>query len=704
MTDIFADSPKIDIKSLSVCFDSTVEGRLDAAMNLWRINSKTLGRFPKGAFKEAANKGWIFYLLHKDVVVGYILYRFAKSRVAIAHFCVVEELRRQGAAMFLFYEFCNRVDDGNCRGIEVRCREDFEVERFWPKLGFQFAKSVPGRAKEGSTLSVWFRRFDVDDFFFDMQPKEDEDDLTWAVLDANVVFKLSMPDDPTSEESLSLVSDTVSPYARYFVTHEIFTEIQRKKDRKEKDNSTQTAKKFETVEAKQASIENFIETLKPLWKSIKRDRDRSDLKHVAITAAAGLQTFVTLDTEILEKADEIYELCSVRVMLPVEFVAQMDELENSSKYSPLSLARTQYCIRCPKPDELRGIAERFCMPHLSEKRRALEAKLRAHIANTSVYETIIVTSENENLEALISFRSEGPDLHIEIMRHSDSTASRTVSQNIIWDHISGTTDHQFRCIYFSDSFSQDQHEKALLEIGFFPNGEGLARISSNISEPLELVQEKLMARVAENVRLSPKVREGVGHFLDQKRRNCSNLEVAFWPLKITDSVCPTYLVPIQPNWAMNLFDKSLSEEDLFGADPGKHFNFENVYYRSARTFKAVPGARILWYVSSSKQSKVSAIRACSRLISMETAPAKTLFSKYRRLGIFEWRDLMDLTGGKPYGEVMALRFHQSECFKNPINLCDFSDFAIKYQPIGPMKLSIEQFANLYEAGMQSDEQ
>ena len=46
----------------------------------------------------------------------------------------------------------------------------------------------------------------------------------------------------------------------------------------------------------------------------------------------------------------------------------------------------------------------------------------------------------------------------------------------------------------------------------------------------------------------------------------------FWPLKIANCEIPTYLVPIQPVWAMHLFDKRLAEGDLLGAIAEKYFH------------------------------------------------------------------------------------------------------------------------------------
>jgi len=60
---------------------------------------------------------------------------------------------------------------------------------------------------------------------------------------------------------------------------------------------------------------------------------------------------------------------------------------------------------------------------------------------------------------------------------------------------------------------------------------------------------------------------------------------------------------------------------------------------------------------------------------------------------------MEITKNDPDGEVMAMRFYQTEYFKNPIELKDFQSYGIKGQPFGPKNITNEQFINIYTYGM-----
>jgi hypothetical protein len=207
-----------------------------------------------------------------------------------------------------------------------------------------------------------------------------------------------------------------------------------------------------------------------------------------------------------------------------------------------------------------------------------------------------------------------------------------------------------------------------------------------------------MSQVADSARMK------LESFINKVDINPSLLEEVFWPAKIADTDVPTYLIPIKPVWALHLFDEGLASEDLWGADPTRHFNIENVYYRSATPIRMAPGSRLLWYVSSGGGSKrVSQIRACSRLIETEVGPAKDLFRKYKRLGIYEWDNLMKMTGNDPKSDIMALRFYQTEYFRSPIDLKDFSIYGINGQPFSPKFVSNDQFMKIYRYGLQLNE-
>ena len=73
------------------------------------------------------------------------------------------------------------------------------------------------------------------------------------------------------------------------------------------------------------------------------------------------------------------------------------------------------------------------------------------------------------------------------------------------------------------------------------------------------------------------------------------------PLCLADFDQSFLIIPIRPGYAVNIVDFMRSAGDLFGGDPSRLLRPDNVYYRSAGTFRNLkPPARILWYVSDDR--------------------------------------------------------------------------------------------------------
>jgi len=180
------------------------------------------------------------------------------------------------------------------------------------------------------------------------------------------------------------------------------------------------------------------------------------------------------------------------------------------------------------------------------------------------------------------------------------------------------------------------------------------------------------------------------------------MEEFFWPLKISDASIPTYLISIKPYWAMQLFDEDIANQYLLGADVSRFFSMENVYYSNKVNFHPQCGARILWYVTQSKNKNESHIggyiKACSRLIDSRVDTAKALYDEFQRLGIYDWNLLMKQTGNNPFLKIRSYRFYQTELFRNPIVLDQLQKYGIKQAPQSPISLTQAQFLSIYRSG------
>jgi len=674
------------------------EAHLGAIIDIWKKYRSTLGLFPEGAFEEHKDKGWIICLLRDQCIAGYLLYRIAKGRAVIVHLCIDEPYRGKGGSQVLFDALRERVEDGLCRGVEVKCRGDYEVAPIWPKLGFEFITVGSGRGKQSVELIKWFFHFDTEDFFYDMLPKPEGDGLVWAILDANIVFKLGDSTRPENQEACALLADPVQLYVHYSVTPEIFSEIERKKDLSIKQQSRKMAKDFHRVDVRRSLLEKYQSALSPLWQGLQKARDRSDMKHVAYAAAAGIHVFITMDTGLLDKADRIFELVGVNIMRPVEFISQLDQFENESRYKPISISRSEFVIRTPQTDEISAIAQTFTNVGAGEKKKVFEAKLRTALAEVSTHDVQVTTDSNDEYITLIVVSGDATSCDISLIRHNGSSLAEALLQNRIWRMLAKNLENTEIMLKISDAFLPEETSRLFRQRGFFIEDNCLIRLALRGV----MTKSDLITRLSRmEGPFSDALSTIIQHLSEGESFPVEQMEEAFWPLKITGFGVRSFVVPIKPSWAQHLFDEGLAAETLFGGDPSRFFNWENVYYCSPKATRLKAGARILWYVSSGKdkQSQVSQIRACSRVIDCEIDTAKSLFKRFSRLGIYQWRDMMQATKNDPHGKLMAIRFYQTECFDAPIPLACFKEHGLKSAPMSVTKISHTQFESIYRKGM-----
>ena len=112
-----------------------------------------------------------------------------------------------------------------------------------------------------------------------------------------------------------------------------------------------------------------------------------------------------------------------------------------------------------------------------------------------------------------------------------------------------------------------------------------------------------------------------------------------------------------------------------------------------------PG-RILWYVSKGDEQSFpgpQAITACSLLDEVLVGKPKDLYRSFRRLGVYEWKDVLALAGGTIDTEIMALRFSRTEKFERKIPLVELKALNIP-DPFSPRLIEPEQFNRIYALG------
>lgn len=147
-------------------------------------------------------------------------------------------------------------------------------------------------------------------------------------------------------------------------------------------------------------------------------------------------------------------------------------------------------------------------------------------------------------------------------------------------------------------------------------------------------------------------------------------ERRLWPARILGHGIRTFVVPIRPGWARELFDSRLAAQTLLPPRSELMLNTENVYYRSVAFANGLGGrSRILWYVTASHSvGDLPAIRAVSLCDEVVTGPARDLFKVYRRLGVYDWDHVYSLAKSDASTQIMAVRFGMTLELPRPVGL------------------------------------
>jgi hypothetical protein len=240
---------------------------------------------------------------------------------------------------------------------------------------------------------------------------------------------------------------------------------------------------------------------------------------------------------------------------------------------------------------------------------------------------------------------------------------------------------------------------ALVELGFVPSGEGWWKIS-----PGQIGDIAALTAATQRSGVSVDLLAGIAAGLDDYSREPAKLSAAqiervFWPAKLTDAILPTFIIPIQAQWAQHFFDSELGSELLFGLNEELHLGIEGAYYCSKRNTILEAPARVLWYVSKGPEGRGSmTIKACSRIEEVFVGKPKEVFKKFSRLGVYQWRDIFKAVDGNIDEQLLAFRFSMTERFTTPVGLEALKRLGILPPIMSPRKITADQFSQIYRLG------
>jgi len=678
--------------------------RLDEVQRLWRSHSKTLGQFYKGAFIERAQNGEIIVAIEDDAVVGYALYFTSTrhQRVRLTHLCVDKSHRGKGIARQLMDRL--RSDTRRYRGISLYCRRDYDEWNLWPKFGFVAVSEKVGRGKDAHGLTHFWLQHPHKSLFSEVGNGEER---LKVVIDANIFYDLDDPDRNGAIETQGLTADWIQPLVQLCVSDELHNEIHRNNDSGVRQDRLAKAHNYDCLDSNADEFLRANADVRRLLGTPTTEQSESDQRHLARTIASDATVFVTRDQPILNVADTLYEAHGLSVVRPSELVARFEELRNEQDYQRARLAESE--LRFRRVSTISSLPTGQFVA-TGERERGLVEQLNTAFAHPDRYECHIVETSDGRPMAIHVVEKTDRRMVVPLFRLSkhvvNTRLAPTLARTLLSGIVQNSLQSQLLVVEITDARLSDVAVAALNLTGFFKSGSTWLKVS--IPEPLAVEDvPKRIQTIAGNAGIDA---SGVAHIVDvvsEDSFRCDaaavlEMEHTLWPCKILGCEVTNYVIPIRPRWATDLFDAGLAKSTLWGAETELALNPDSVYYRATRPpMKAVQG-RILWYVSNDDDIHgTMRIRACSQLRDVVTGGPKELFRRFRRLGVYEWRHVLE-TAGSVDGELMALQFSDTELFPSPVSWnaaqTILRQYGIKSTFVSPTEICESAFVNLYLSG------
>ena len=672
---------------------------LESVIALHRADSRQLGFFPRGAFEDHARASQILLSFNEqNVVLGYLLYRVAKQRAMIVHLCTAPSARGKGVGRALV-EHLKRVTKP-LAGIGLRCRQDYDAKHVWAKFGFTALHRRAGRSQDGHELTFWWFDHGHPDLFSVISAGDEHRQK--VVVDANVFFDLQSTEQRDSEDSKSLLADWVQANIELCITKELFNEIDRAADAELRKRSKAAVTRYGVIKSDDAVFQRICDELKSCFPESAVLRDEADLRQIAYAVAAEATYFVTRDERLAERCEPLYERYGLQVLHPAELISSLDVIEREAQYRPARIEGSRLRSRVIISEDVETVVEAF-RDKAQERTNDFRKAVLHCLSKPREIEARFVTDREDRPIILGVFgRSREDVLEVTMLRTAEHSLAATMVRNFLRSTLEAATRENRQLVLVSDSGASEAVRDALAEFGFLKTGGGWVKITLRALGGFSALRDAVTAAaaldsgesLAEAARLAIEAAES-----SKDAVVAAAVESRFWPAKVIGTNLPTFIVAIRAEWAQHFFDDDLASQLLFGAREELLLGIEGVYYCSAQHRHLMAPARILWYVSKGNDGGGSmSIKACSRLEEVVIGKPKELFKRFRRLGVFQWKDVFHAAKNDLTNDILAFRFSMTERFSKPFSLDQLEALDIRQPLLAPRRISDAQFATIYSHG------
>lgn len=649
---------------------------LEAVIRLGDSQRETLGFLPASATRAYAARGQVLAAMDDGVLLGFATFGLAYDRVRLIHLCVDPSVRGRGIARRLVDAIAELHPDR--AEIRLRCRRDFPAHHLWPRLDFVPIGETVGRSRDGHLLTEWRRPIHHVLTLFDRVSSAEVDRIAKVVVDVNVFLDMTLSERDVVESG-ALQASWVQEQVEFLYSDELLRELDRHADPLVRQAArTAALSGFRHLVVDEDELDRCERTLQQcLGPAPTSGRARSDRKQVAYAEAGQAHYFVTRDDGILTgMRRRLAGNLAVRIVSPTELILSLGTPDAEFDYTPAKLLGTSLETRAIGSDDVAVLGSDLVNHAVGEQRARFTRRLRDLLGSRDGWQGIGIW-HNQKPVGLVVWRTGLVVDEVAILR---TRAAWQLSATLARELLAARRHERIRggggLVRVTDPNLTEAVEAALRREGFFARGdERVCRVLSGIADAkgwhLAATQHLPSSEHAD-------MRTAIQQMGDV--RADVEFERALWPAKVANSAITTYLIPVKPTFAADLFDHELASQTLFDRPDRAGIARENVYYRPPRPPLMQPPARILWYVTDERgRPGVRAVRAVSQLESVALSAPDRIHRRFAHIGAYSLRQVHE--AARPQGapqrnqRVMAIRFGLTESLAQPVGLSRLQELA-----------------------------
>lgn len=390
-----------------------------------------------------------------------------------------------------------------------------------------------------------------------------------------------------------------------------------------------------------------------------------DISHIACAISSGANVYITRDSAWISSDISLWiqKEFGILILSPGEFIKHIDEIDSPEDYAPQKLFGLNMTIGEMKAEDYSAVVD--CFYHQFEKKSQFEEQLRAKMSDPQRFHIQVIRLGCEIASiAFVEYEENKAIVSLLLINNSILKESLFVTF-VKWFSfriIDSARKNGNTQVVFHSQNMETRIQNVLLECGFLRDNGTLFRVIISCVTTRDEFERAIFNEYIKD--------KSIDSNAFWNTRIEIFFEKTFWPLKISPSSIPCYIVPITAEYAMELFDEALWDMNPSFFDNEKitpALSPQKVYFKGKSQSISESPAHILWYVSkSNKYLETGMIGACSILDTTETGKRKDLFRKYQRLGVLDWRSLQRF--GKNEDDISAYAFSFTELFRYPIPL------------------------------------